>query len=775
MKIHISPILGILAIFTLYGVHNISAAEPRDAKLVALVEKDWEFQESQKERTMSDSQAILDLYERTKLLAADLGKKPPKLAADRLESLTAKQREAAYKKLRWLSRDMALQNPLVKDTPLVFMKRNRFACQMLHEYLGYFYENTGTFGGDVCILAKPGHSLEIQNLTAGKLPQGAFTTLSLSHDAKTLYFAFAEVSWTEGKPRNVKWTKLGDYTFHHDTLEFLSKPEGKFHIYSMGVDGSALKRLTDDIYDDIDPCELPDGNLAFLSSRRGGFIRCNNGWEPITVYTLHRMNKDGSDIRTLSYHETNEWHPSLLHDGRIVYSRWDYVDRSAANYNGIWASSPDGTQASILFGNYTHQVSACYQPKAIPGSQKIMFVVGAHHANTGGSLAILDPSKTAYHPEHGEDTLDSIERITPEVDFPETWWQKPPTYYHSPWPLSENYYFVSFSREPLGCFHAGSDDTGRTGLYYRDRFGNLELLYEDPEIPCQYPIPLSPRPVPAAIPNRCDETLGETGEFYLSNVRNSFFPMPEDRKITELRIFEIVPKWPRWSAGDPRLGHANAEGGRQLLGTVPVSEDGSAYFTVPADKPVYFQAVDADGKAVQTMRSDVYLQPGERRSCVGCHEPLHSSPVDFPSLPGAPHEIVAGPRGSNPLFYPELIQPILDRNCISCHDGVTGDGKGKTDLRGTPDGRFTKSYRELRPYLRWYEWGGESIDGTTTHPGRCGADESPLTAILGDAIHREHVNLPDEDRLAIYLWLDANAMFYGDFVHDGDFKERPEE
>ena len=740
------------------------AAEDREPGFVALVEKDWAFQESQNRRSMSDSSAIRNLYQRLQLLAADLGTTVPEVDLARLGTLSESERLALYRELRWQLRDMAMQNPLLKDTPLVFMKRQRFVCQMLHEYLGYFYENTGTFGGDICVLTKPGYSLETRSLTDGKLPKGAYATLSLSHDAKTLYFAFCEVSSYDGKPQFVNWRQLREYDFHNDTLDYLAKPEGKFQLFSMSVDGSSLHQLTDDIYDNFDPCELPDGDLAFLSSRRGGFVRCNNFWEPITVYTLQRMGKDGRNIRTLSYHETNEWHPSVLHDGRIVYSRWDYVDRSAAHYHGLWATSPDGTQASVLFGSYTQQVSACYQPKAIPGSQKILFVAGAHHANTGGSLVLLDPSKTAYQSRNAEDTLDSLERLTPEVAFPETPNQWPTTYYHSPWPLSENYYLVSYSREPLGCHGAGSTVTGRTGIYYFDRFGNRELLYEDADISCQYPIPLVPRPVPTVIPDRRDASLGEIGEFHLQNVHNSFKPLPDNRKITELRVFEIIPKWPDWTANSPRLGRANAEGGRRLLGSVPVHEDGSAYFQVPANIPVYFQAVDDEDKAVQTMRSDVYLQPGEQRSCIGCHEAPHSSPVTSASMPGKPHQLVPGPHGSNPLYYPELIQPILDRNCVTCHDGDAQAGKGKTDLRDSPRQTFSRSYQSLRPYLRWYEWGDSSIQQSTTLPGRCGADESPLTAILGDSNHKNHIKLSDEEKRTIYLWLDANAMFYGDFA-----------
>ena len=734
--------------------------------LVSLVEADWAFQESQKNRDFSDPEAIGDLLKRYSQLADNLDKDGPEINPAAIGKMSKDQRVALYKKLRWQLRDLAFENPLFADLPLVFMKRNRFVCQMLHEYAGYYYENTGTSGGSVCVLEKPGYSLDVRNLTEGKFPDGAYTTLSLSYDAKDVYFAFTEVSQSPERPRNVKWSQLGGHNFHDNTMTFLGQKEGKFQIYKMSIDGKSLEKLTDDVHDNFDPQQLPDGGIAFLSTRRGGFIRCNNVWEPLVVYTLHRMAANGDDIRTLSWHETNEWHPTVLNDGRIVYSRWDYVDRSAAHYHGLWTSHPNGTQASVLFGNYTQKVSACYQPRAIPGSQKIMFIAGAHHANTGGSLVILDPTKTSYHPETAEDQLDSLERITPDVDFPETPNQWPSTYYHSPWPLSEDHYLVSYSREPLGCFGAGSDETGRTGIYYLDRFGNLELLYEDANISCQYPTPIASRDVPPVIPDSLEKTSDQTGTFYLSDVRNSFAKLPDNRSIVELRVFELLPKWPDWVANVPRLGHANAENARKFLGTVPVHDDGSAYFTAPANTPIYFQAVDAEGKAVQTMRSAVYLQPGENRSCVGCHEPLHSSPQPLLKVNHQPAEIATGPLGAESLHYTQLIQPILDQRCVSCHDGTPGDGKGRTNLQGSPGRHFSRSYESLRPYLRWYEWGDNSIQQSTTLPAQCGADESPLTAILLDENHRGKMGLSEEELRRIYLWLDANASFYGDFENN---------
>jgi len=635
-----------------------------------------------------------------------------------------------------------MKNPLVTSNRIVFMKRRRFICQMLHEYLGYFYDYGDIEGGGVYVLEEPGRSLKVHDLINGRMPRGNYTTLALSFDARTIYFAFAERA--SEKP------------------DYYSSQRRCFHIYAMDADGANLRRLTDGPNDDFDPCPLPDGGVAFMSTRRGGFGRCHNPWEPLPSYTLHRMDASGGAVQTLSFHETNEWHPSVLADGRIVYCRWDYVDRSAANYHGLWASNPDGTNPSTLFGNYTQRINACYQPHSIPGTNRIIFVAGAHHADVGGSLVIVDPAREKLDPQTGQDRFEAIEVLTPEVCFPEApgW---PGSYFHGPWPLCENYFLVAFSFDPLPGMGPKVEKDTITGLYYLDRFGNMELLYRDADISCMYPIPLVRRSAPPQIPSTLEANLGDEGEFILADVKQSLFSLPASREIRRLRIFQVLPKTTTHVANKPRLGYANAESARMMLGTVPVEPDGSAYFRAPARKPLYFQAVDEAGRAVQTMRSITYLQPGERRSCLGCHEPRGTTPASRPAtaLQRPPSTIEPGPDGTHPFSYPRLVQPVLDRHCVRCHDGQTGDLKSRLLLTGEAAGTFSRSYESLKPYVRWYEWGGSTITEFVTRPGRIGADESPLPKVLQDSNHAGHVALPQEDRLRLYIWLDGNASFYG--------------
>jgi hypothetical protein len=408
------------------------------------------------------------------------------------------------------------------------------------------------------------------------------------------------------------------------------------------------------------------------------------------------------------------------------------------------------------------RINACYQPKAIPGSRKILFVAGAHHADVGGSLVMLDPARAQVDAQSGEDRFGSLEFLTPEVCLPEAagW---PKSYFHSPHPLSEEAMLVSFSFDPLPGMSSGENRDTPTGLYYFDRSGNLELLYYNPDIPSMYPLLLNARqPAPQVADTRADDNA--EGEFIVADVTRSLMPFPANRPIKELRVYQLLPKFGIHTANEPRIGHANAENARMLLGTVPVEADGSAYFRVPARKPLYFQAVDSAGRAVQGMRSAAYVQPGERRACVGCHEPIGAAAPARPllAMTRAPSRIQPGPEGSQPFGFARLVQPVLDRQCVRCHDGSTVPGKSSLALTSEPAGAFSKSYQGLKKHLRWYEWGGASITQIATSPGRQGADESRLTRILDDATHSA-IGLPETDRRILYLWLDSNVPFYGTY------------
>ena len=777
----------------------------------ARIEQDWSRQEETRGRELGAPEALEELIERSEKLLERLAEDElapvERLDAFRAQIERARQdaksaatdddRATAYRALRWGARDAIFENRLVADVPIVFVKANRFGFQILQEYLSFYERYSNQHGGGLFRLERPGRSFQTTELTAD-FPRGLFVTPSLSYDAKTLYFAFADFSKVQDPDPDAPVLNAfhlraeGDAT--ERVREFLQESDGKYCLYRMDLESGESEKLTDGPYDDFDPVLAPDGSLIFMSTRRGGFARCNQSWEPIMVSTLHKRTPEGA-IRRLSWHETNEWTPTFLDDGRVLYTRWDYVDRNAARFQGLWLSNPDGTASSILFGNYTESPVACIQPRQVPNSNKIAFIATAHHTAVGGALVLLDPAKVKYDPETGQDSPDSLEIITPEIPFPETPNEEtgkmnlPDQYYYGPTPLSEDFFLISHSFEPANGYLTTDGNltpetvgSGKLGLYYLDRFGNLELLYDDERFSCRYPLPLRERPVPATIPSqlpdesatdveRAEDGGEEWGTFTLFDVRESLWPFPNDRKIKELRVYQLLPKFPSHQAHVPPVGHDFAGNARMFLGTVPVEEDGSAYFAAPARKPLYFQAVDDSGRAVQTMLSEVYLQPGENRGCVGCHEQQQTT---FSNSAGrvaaalrAPSTLEPGPTGTKPFSFPILIQPILDARCVACHSSE--EDAAEPSLVGEAEGAFSVSYNNLRPYLRWYEWLGDSIRQVVSVPGECGADMSPLSEILDDDRHRA-LNLSDEERRTLYLWLDSNVPFYG--VYDPEEQAR---
>ena len=369
--------------------------------------------------------------------------------------------------------------------------------------------------------------------------------------------------------------------------------------------------------------------------------------------------------------------PACLNDGRVVYTRWDYVDRNAVHYEQLWSALPDGSNARIYYGNNTWNPTGIWEARAIPGSSRIMATASPHHGMSAGSIILLDTTR-------GVDGKEPLTRLTPDVRFPESesplafgpsptaydfdtpvtqYWRSPlvepwrektvpeeekrwPGHcYKSPWPLSEKFFIVSYSFDQL-VGEPGPNIPNMFGLYFADAFGNKELVYRDPAISSLWARPLARRTAATGAGDVRDGTrMRRRGTFFLRNVMESWPHLPGNTPITHLRIIQVLLKTTP-NADSPRVGAAFAAPGKQVLGTVPVEADGSAFFEVPARTPVLFQALDARGRAVQTMRSLVYLQPGENQSCIGCHE--HRMKTASPGAPAlalrrAPSKIKPGP------------------------------------------------------------------------------------------------------------------------------------
>ncbi|HBT78035.1 MAG TPA: hypothetical protein DEB39_14180 [Planctomycetaceae bacterium] len=765
----------------------------------------------------TDRDPVDIVLRRTRALMQDLRtfENGPKLTGEekQLDGLDAKNqvtdlndtpaRQALFAEVVSLREKIALQNPLLDFSDILFIKRHvtpepeKQGNHMCDQFFGFH----ATKGGGLFVLKHAfdpsrrsvGNLLENSKVESGRYKNArldsswGFLAPELSFDANKILFAATDTA-----------SRRHSYIWSDDNC---------YHLFEVNADGSGLKQLTDGPWNDIDPCFLPNGRIVFVSERRGGFGRCHA--RPCPNYTLFSMLPDGGDITMLSPHETNEWAPMVDHNGMIVYTRWDYVDRGFNQAHHPWITFPDGRDPRAIQGNYSEDERS--RPhfetslRPVPDSPKLVGTAQPHHGQYFGSIILLDPN--VPDDEEGGEPMGSLRRVTPEQLFPEAEnaAHRDAANYGQPFPLSEDYYLVAYD----AFSGMGKGHVNNYGLYLLDSFGNKILLYRDVEISCQCPIALKPRPVPPVIPHQTlvglppgrkasiettadDEaivqTLPERAEVGVMNVYETNRPFPENTKIKELRIVQILPKTTT-HANVPWIGYGNDTGARKVLGTVPVQEDGSVFFEMPVDVPVYFQALDEDGVAVQTMRSSTYVKPGERLTCLGCHEGRQSGTSRFTTFPAAfrkkPEPITPEMDGSNPFNYPRLIQPILDRHCVQCHETEAKVGKtfpldrGDMDLPRSLDPRrhFFESYVNLRPHVFVFKGVYQNRmpelmnplpnDGTAwnsfaparTFPGKFGANASPLWHLLKSG-HYE-VRLSPAEMRAMALWLDNNADFYG--------------
>ena len=359
-------------------------------------------------------------------------------------------------------------------------------------------------------------------------------------------------------------------------------------LYEIQTDGSGLRQLTDGPWDDIEPTYLPDGGILFCSSRCRRWINC---W-PTQVAVLHRCDADGRNIRPVSSNNQHDNTPWVLPDGRVLYTRWEYVDRSEVSYHHLWTANPDGTGQMVFFGNM-HPGIAMLDAKPIPGTGKVVASFSPGHGlrEHDGHVTIVDPAA-------GPDATSFARRVSQTADF------------RDPYPLAEDSFLVAQQSSILLM-----DGKGDTRVLY-----SLPAAERDAGLECHEPRPLGPRPREPLLPHRTEPGKG-TGLLLLSDVyRGRNMGGVKRGEIKELLVLETLPKPINFTgSGDP-ISYNGTFTLERVLGTVPVEADGSACFELPALRSFFFVALDGEGLAVKRMQSFLTVQPGETLGCVGCHE-----------------------------------------------------------------------------------------------------------------------------------------------------------
>ncbi|MFA5189437.1 MAG: LamG-like jellyroll fold domain-containing protein [Verrucomicrobiia bacterium] len=672
-------------------------------------------------------------------------------------------------------------NPLLRGATLLVTKRYTYDSQ--HYYDDYYHGPT-EWGGNICeVSLADGRVRDIVPQLAG----GIFDRYDLSTDARRIIFGYRA-----------------------------AKPTG-YRIYEAGIDGSGLRQITTPpadedervakyamyspdqlkqnptLYghwtDDMHPCYLPDGDIVFVSSRCERSVLC--GGHSLTTTSLHRMNADGKDMRQLSQGALSEFTPTMLEDGRILYNRWEYVYKGIAAIQPLWTMRPDGSGSEEVYGDNIANPGAFVQGRQIPGRPDLVVCTGCGHEPLAvGAIVLLDLHKDKRTPA-------VMTSLTPNVEtrglrglyqFRNGQWKEDVfgPFYCDPYPLSDKFFLVSCNPDKR------YNDQKAYGVYLLDTFGNRVEVYRDPEISCWQPMLLKARPQPpvvASAPSTGMMNAAKEATLVVADVHKGLDGV-KPGTVKWLRVMEQIPR--PWSVqcdakpGDSFPGQMVAVSYYThiwiavLHGIVPVHEDGSAYFTVPADKSIYLQALDENFMEVQKMRTFVNLKPGENRSCIGCHEHRIQSPqpkrlaaLCQPPVKPVPQPGETAPR---PIHYASDVQPTLDKHCVRCHSG--SEPGAKLNLTSEMTEHFNRSYEELiaKGMVNFIqEWTGPrmkdpppyfTVGGSMAHapavpPYTYGSHQSKLVDVLRKGHH--DVKLSREEFIKLVTWVDANAPFYGSY------------
>lgn len=529
---------------------------------------------------------------------------------------------------------------------------------------------------------------------------------------------------------DAKAGSIRDPSVHYDAQKVLFswRKEGTddYHLYEIGVDGEGLRQLTAGPFSDIEATYLPDGNIVFVSSRCMRWVNC---WKT-HVGTLYRCRADGSGIQPISANVEHDNTPAVLPDGRVLFTRWEYVDRSQMGYHHLWVMNPDGTGQMAFYGNQRHY-PLYIDAQPVPGSRRIVCIDSPGHGRTNhcGWISVIDPAL-------GPDAPEGIRRVAGPKDKPED---------KDPFPLSDDLFLLANGKQ----------------IQAIDARGRRRVLHTSDQ-DCHEPRPVLARTREPVLPDRTD-LQQTTGRLLLSDLyvgRNM-----EGVKRGEVRmllVLESLPKPVNFSGGMDLLSWFGTFTLERVLGTVPVEPDGSAYFEVPANRAVFFVALDERDLSIKRMQSFVSVMPGETTGCVGCHEPRSHAPgARHGTVPLAalrePSRIQPFSGFPDVLDFQRDVQPVLNRNCMRCHSAEKHEGSVVLEEGLGP--AYFASYHTLLMRLQV----ADGRNGFGNQPPRTiGSSASRLMKKL-DGSHHE-VKVSEQDWRTIWLWIESGAPNAGTYA-----------
>ncbi len=556
-----------------------------------------------------------------------------------------------------------------------------------------------------------------------------------------------------------------------------------FSVWRINVDGTGLKQLVAGPCNNQNACWLPDGGIAFTSDRKPAFAYCWTSTSPV----LYRADGDGKNVKRISANYLTDFTPSVMRDGRILYSRWEYVDRPAIPIQSLWAIQTDGTGLSGVFGNRVLSPATFMFAYDVPGRpSKYLCIMTSHGGACNGAVGLVDVSL-------GGNAQKAIRNLTPEVYVPPVddgiRGDRVFGPYTTPYPLDSERYLVS----RVGEIQMRKYDSGEVQTLLLPGTDGMGWYSPQPIVAREKP--------PTQRANVRNEKIGPFAEVIVQDVAIGLEGYVKPGEIKRIAVIQEMEKDIRASVARRQFGFqfpvvscGATYAPKRVWGFADVEADGSAHFLVPANVPIYFLPLDAEGRAVQRMRTFTHFMAGERQSCIGCHADrnyVSISPTQIGKSIAAqrPAKRLEPPTwGSDDGFsFARTVQPVLNRHCVKCHSGE--DGAPEPELTGDLTDTFNVAYenlvrkgtgaesgRDLRkqymknfgknPYTSWIPTFNDLEDNILQiTPKTWGSPVSRLSQIVTSGHPRkdgtQRVRLTDDERLRIHMWIDLNVPYYG--------------
>ncbi|NOZ52066.1 MAG: hypothetical protein GXP08_02815 [Gammaproteobacteria bacterium] len=282
-------------------------------------------------------------------------------------------------------------SPILEDFAIAYIKRPVASLVNPRDVTGFPEEldvdnGEGLIAGDVYLRDLSSPSAKERPLTTsltqvidGLKSAGDVSGLEVSYDGTKLLFALHEGLY-EGRDDDEQPTwNIWEYDLTADE---------NVNPLRQIIAGALIAEEGND----VDPHYLPDGRIVFTSDRqaRSKSLALDMTGNPAVsldedrrnpAFVLHVMDADGSNITQISFNQSNDLNPTVLQNGKILFSRWDHL--GGRNEFSLYQVNPDGRDFDVTYGAHSHDIG-------LPDNERIHFI-DVREMQNGRLLATIMP------------------------------------------------------------------------------------------------------------------------------------------------------------------------------------------------------------------------------------------------------------------------------------------------------------------------------------------------------------------------------------------------